>query len=437
MVATPGGGARRHFYKGMAAHDAASFGGEIRRVTPRSFMGYHHRVWKPLAREAEVSQGDLFQRTVVLLQKAALNDRYWIPAAARFNEAIGTRGHALGFRAGHPGDEADMIALRFVFGRRRREDWERAYVRDYMLRDERVRPWSRLLSGEMAHTRNLLTESERKKSAVYNEMLRDMQALDGLNVRLDGPPGTQIGVALADSIDTAGWSSDQIETIERLSPHMGHSICVRQALVDARAHRETLSGLLDNTRTCIIQLDRGGRVVETNDLAGEILRQRKGLMAPGGFLRAARQVDNAELQQLLADALPPFGGQAVGGSMVIRSPSPSKTLIVHVNPVGAELRDGRTRRVAAIVLAVSPGRRVRVDPDLVASALGLTPTESQVAVMLAAGHTVREIAAATGRKERSVHWHLQQVFRKQGIGRQAELVRRVLSIQVLSGTTFD
>ncbi len=72
-----------------------------------------------------------------------------------------------------------------------------------------------------------------------------------------------------------------------------------------------------------------------------------------------------------------------------------------------------------------------------ASALGLTPTESRLAVMLAAGHTVREIAAATGRKDRSVHWHLQQIFRKQGIGRQADLVRRVLSLQSLSGATFD
>lgn len=409
-------------------------------VTPRMQPTYFQGVTicgQPLTREVEVRQEDPFQRTVALLQKAALHDGYWLSAAASFNEAIGTRGHALGFRAAHPGSEADMFVLRFVFGRERREDWEHAYLRDYALRDERSHRWSGLPIGEVVHTTDLLTESERRTSAVFNEMLRDMQALDGLNVRLGGPPRTLLGVALANSIDTAGWSSDQIATIERLSPHMGHSVCVRQALVDARAYGETLAGLLDNTRTCVIQLDRRGRVVEANDLAGEILRQRGALIAPGGFLRATRQEDNAELQQLVAGALPPFGGQAVGGSMVIRSPSPSKTLIVHVNPVGAELRDGRTRRVAAIVLAVSPGSRVWVDPDLVASALGLTPMESQVAVMLAAGYTVRDIAAATGRKKGSVHWHLQQIFRKQDIGRQAELVRRVLSIQTLSRTTFD
>ena len=384
-----------------------------------------------------MSQGDLFQLTLALLQRAALEDGYWLSAAAGFNEATGTRGHGLGFGPGYPDRDGHPLALRFVFGRRRREDWERVYTRDYMSRDERLPSFGRLASGEVVPTGDLLTESERKTSAVYNEMLRDMRGRDGLNVRLDGPAGTHIVVALADSIETGGWSSGQVEMIERLLPHMGHSIGVRQALVDARAYGETLAGLLDNARTCAIQLDRRGWVVEANDVAREILQQGDALIDPGGFLRAARQAENAELQLLLAGALPPFGGQAVGGSMVIRRPSPSKTLIVHVNPVGAELRDDRTHRVAAIVLAMSPESRVWVDPDVVASAFGLTPTESRLAVMLAAGHTVRDIAAATGRKERSVHWLLQQIYRKQGIGRQAELVRRVLSMQTLSGTTVD
>lgn len=154
--------------------------------------------------------------------------------------------------------------------------------------------WSRLPSGQVVPTSELLTESERKKSAVYDEMLRDIRALDGLNVLANGPAGTRIGVALADSMETTGWSSDQIGTIKRLSPQVVHSICVRQALVDARAHRETLSGLLDNTRTCVFQLDRRGRVVEANDLAGEMLRQRRALTPRDGSceLRDRRTTPN-------------------------------------------------------------------------------------------------------------------------------------------------
>ena len=64
---------------------------------------------------------------------------------------------------------------------------------------------------------------------------------------------------------------------------------------------------------------------------------------------------------------------------------------------------------------------------LVAEALGLTPSESQVAAMLAAGSSVRDIATATGRQENTVYKHLKKMYRKLGISRQAELVRLVLS----------
>ena len=380
-----------------------------------------------------MSQGDLFQGTVALLQRAALRDEHWLSAAAGINEAVGTRGHGFTFGRWRSDHDKDFLSACFVFGRMRREDWEHQYVRHYMLRDERAPRLFQHPSGEVVRTGDLLTERERRTSAVYNEMLRDMQAMDGLTVHLDGPAGTRIALALADSLERAGWSSDQVEMIERLLPHVRHSIWVRQALLDARVYGETLAGLLDNTRTCVIQLDRWGRVVEANDVAREIFGRGDALIVTGRFLRAWGQAENAKLQQLLAGALPPFGGQAVGGSMVIRRLCPAKALVVHVNPVGAELRGDRTLCVAAVVLAVNPGSRARVDQDLVASAFGLTPKESQVAAMLAAGSTVQDIAEATHRNEGSVRWLLNQIFRKQGIGRQAELVRRVLSIQGLSG----
>lgn len=118
--------------------------------------------------------------------------------------------------------------------------------------------------------------------------------------------------------------------------------------------------------------------------------------------------------------------------MAIRGTSRSSACVVHVHPIEARLTDYRTRRVAALVLAVSPASPVSIDPDLVALALGLTPAESRLAAALAAGHSVRDIAAATQRKEGTIHWHLNQIFRKQNITRQAELVRRVLSLQPLS-----
>ena len=99
----------------------------------------------------------------------------------------------------------------------------------------------------------------------------------------------------------------------------------------------------------------------------------------------------------------------------------------------ARQMDFGLRPIAALVLAVDPGSRPRIDSDLVAAALGLTPSESQVATLLAEGKTVRDIAVATRRQANTVYWLLKQVYDKHGISRQAELVRLVLSLSELSG----
>lgn len=85
-----------------------------------------------------------------------------------------------------------------------------------------------------------------------------------------------------------------------------------------------------------------------------------------------------------------------------------------------------------MVLLVDPARKPHVDADVVASALGLTPTESTIAVMLATGYSLREIAAAMGRKDNTIRWHLKHIFAKHQVGRQADVVRLVLSV---SGVT--
>ena len=66
-----------------------------------------------------------------------------------------------------------------------------------------------------------------------------------------------------------------------------------------------------------------------------------------------------------------------------------------------------------------------------ARTLELTPAETQVAVWLAEGKSVRDMAAATGHTEGTIYWHLKQIYQKQSISRQADLVQLVLSLAEL------
>ncbi len=63
-------------------------------------------------------------------------------------------------------------------------------------------------------------------------------------------------------------------------------------------------------------------------------------------------------------------------------------------------------RVAALVLIVEPERHLRINPDLVATTLELTPAETHVAVGLAEGKSVRNMAEATGHTTAAIYWHL-------------------------------
>ena len=278
------------------------------------------------------------------------------------------------------------------------------------------------------HVTGLYTAEELKTSPTYNELLLRANSRNSLNVRLDASEGSHITWALGDPVASDGWGSSQIGMIRTLLPHIRQFIRVRQTLVRAEARHTSVAALLDTPRIGVLHLDRRGRIMEVNDRAGSILRQGDGLSEGDGMLRAREAADRLRLETLVASALPAPGTVAVSGSMLLGRGSGSPPLVVHVKPVAVPQADYGARHTAALMLIVEPGRGHRIDPDLVAGILGLTPMESRVAVWLAQGKSVRDMAEATGHTEGSIYWHLKQIYQKQPVSRQADLVRLVLSI---------
>ena len=293
-------------------------------------------------------------------------------------------------------------------------------------------PHSRLVS-----VADLFTSEERRTSATYNEALLVAGYQNGLHVRLDGPENSSIFWTLADSTRRDGWDSQQIQMIESLLPHLRHFMSVRYALGGAQALGASLSALLDDTRFGVIYLDRRGRIIEMNDRVRDLLRRGPGLFEQDGFLRARLPADDTRLRELLGNALPRFGSQATGGSMtVFRWPSRSRQ-VVHAVPVGDRHNNFGIGLVAAMVVVVEPGGAALLDEELVGSALGLTATESQVAVALAMGKSVSEIAESKGQKVSTARFHVKRIHTKLGLTRQTDLIRLVLSLGGTHGVGHD
>ena len=378
-----------------------------------------------------MSQRDEFDRIVDALNGAMLDDAGWAGASALIDEAIGAKGSILTFGTDFPNGGVEIYFSKCYFRGTDRSDWQRDFFEHYHLEAENLPRLRTLPDSRIALTRSLFTEAELKTSRTYNEMLARYDGQDGLSLRLDGPGGARIVWGIADPVDAGGWSSSRIDTIARVVPHVRQYVTVRSALADAGALGASAAELLGNARAGVVQLDWGGRIVEANDRARELLRRNDGLSDRGGELRAAVTADDARLRALLAQALPRYGKQGASGSMMVRRPSLLARFALHVKPVANREEDYRSRRVAALILIVDPVDRARVKEDLVASVLDLTPAESRIAVLLAEGRTPRQIAAQTGRGYGTVRSHLKHIYAKLKVSRQFEVAQLVLALSSL------
>ena len=373
---------------------------------------------------------DAFERILASLYDAMLDETRWPATSALIDEACGLTGNGLMVAEGPKNDVRAVFVGLYSRGQRR-EDLEREYLENYHSIDERVPRFRQLPVSRLVHINDLYTAEELKTSPTYNELLRRAAMQDSLNVRLPGLDGSHIGWGLNDPVDSEGWGSSRIAMVHRLLPHIQQFVRVRQALVRAEARSSTVTALLDNPRIGVLELDRRGRILEGNDRARSILRHGDGLLDRNGMLRARAPADQVRLERLVGVALPASGAVAVSGSMVLRRSSVVPPFVLHVKPVGGPQPDHGARHVAALVLIVEPGRQHRINPDLVATALELTPAETQVAVWLAEGNSVGDMADATGHTKAAIYWHLQRIYQKHSISRQADLVRLVLSLAEL------
>ena len=371
-------------------------------------------------------------RILASLNDAMLDDARWPSTSALIDEACGIRGNMVVYGSGSRHDEVTIYLARLLYRGERNEQFEHLYFEEYYEHDERVPRFRTLPDSRLIHVGDLYTDEEKKTSRAYNEALPLSHTQHCLSVRMDGPNRSRIVWSFADPVDGHSWSSTQVDLIQALLPHLRQYVRMRQALADAAALGASLTGLLEKTGSGVIQLDWRGRIVAANDRARGVLRTGDALLDEGGRLTPRIRADQDALLRLVARALPRFGAQGVSGSLTLSRPDHRPGLTVHVTPVGHKESDCLSSRVAALVLLVDHAP-TRVDPVLVESLLGLTPTESRIAVLLAEGRTTREIAAMTGRQFRTVRWHVEQIYAKREIRRKVDLVREVL---LLAGSPF-
>ncbi len=104
-------------------------------------------------------------------------------------------------------------------------------------------------------------------------------------------------------------------------------------------------------------------------------------------------------------------------------------LVAAVLPLQASHAWAGMQAPMALVVAAMPGTASSLDPRLVGDMLGLSPTETRLALLLAAGKTVKDFAAIEGMSWHTARSHHKNLLRKTGCRRQTELVQLLQTLQ--------
>jgi DNA-binding CsgD family transcriptional regulator len=231
------------------------------------------------------------------------------------------------------------------------------------------------------------------------------------------------------------FGSQALELFEAAVPHLVRAAQTNQRVWNLDLQEGLAQAGIGSAPRAVIVTAADGHVLLASDIAAQLLKQPDGLLVDAGSLSAGDPLAADALRRRLADCATTPGHAASGSLQVGRCARPPlQVLVVPFPDLGRSLsawwHGGRCP--AAIVLVTDPDRERESRARRLRDSFGLTPAEAELALEIGAGGGRAAAAARLGITPGTARIHLQRVFEKTGVHRQAELVR-LLAELVLAG----
>ena len=258
-------------------------------------------------------------------------------------------------------------------------------------------------------------------SEFYQDFLGHFGMRHTLSSLLLDADGRQVLLGLVRAEDRGAYTNEQIARLERIMPHFVRASGLWQRAQDLQGMLEIERQVSTASGHAVFGLDAAGRLVHSNALGEELLRDGDSLVLKGGRLAANAANDTVRLQRACDEAV--RSGIADNFAIAGLRAGPQACFIrVACLPSGAALVPllGHAR---VLVTARLRRQRTPLSAQQLTRLFGLTPAECSVALALADGTTPETYAMDAGLSIATVRTQLRAIFAKTNTSGQVEAVR--------------
>jgi DNA-binding CsgD family transcriptional regulator len=362
-----------------------------------------------------MSKADDILRAIERLYASVMAPELW-PSALDDVAALLRAGHVV-LLAQDNGQEGPPLLVKARVDER---DLARALHAEQHLRSS---PVEGLPHGTAIARTAIVPDREYRRSEHYNEVVRPLRGFYGLAAQATGPAG---GFAIFSCRSEGAGDYDGAETLmlQGILPHLATALALRRHFCLAEQRLTGFAAMLDRLDSGAILTDAAGRPSFVNASASAMIAEADGLGIDQVGLTGATPAITRQLRSTIASV----AESADPTDWRLRLPRPSRRLPLLVTVLPA-WRLGVTTPGApaprAAIFIREPDAPAAIDAQGVADAFGLTARECEVAVLLAAGTELPDIATQLAISLATVRQHLKHLFEKTGAHTQAGLVALV------------
>lgn len=289
-----------------------------------------------------------------------------------------------------------------------------------------------LAPGMVATDAMLMPRRELIRTPYFNEFLLPYELPNLLAVKLAAGAGSDVTLNVFRDHRRGEFDAEHLRLAQRLGPHLRGATRIATQLAWAGVKAEGTDAALDRLVNGTVLLDRGGTVVHVNAAAERMLAQRDGLRLRNGRLSAALPGEHAALVRLLGRAATGSGEDCAGGGITISRPSGWRAWALIAAPLRMEVAWLAPQRPAVVVSITDPESTPTPAADRLAELYGLTAREAEVALGIAHGAELRDVADQLGLTLLSARQYLSRAMHKSGARRQHDLTRLLVTLGAAS-----